>query len=96
MHRDTAVSCTCSRPLVEFCMCSCLCTCTNTVGGGGGVRKASMSFLLPSVCANLKDCDACLWMCVHVYILLLFVLFGTFNPLGHISELKNFRADIAF
>lgn len=55
-----------------------------------------MSFLLPSVCANLKDCDACLWMCVHVYILLRFVLFGTFNPLGHISELKNFRADIAF
>lgn len=34
--------------------------------------------------------------CVHVYVSLLFALLGTFNPLGHISELKNFRADIAF
>lgn len=79
-----------------MCMCSCLCTCTNAVGGGGrGVRKASMSFLLPSVCVNLKIVVR-VCGCVHVYILLPFVLFGTFNPLGHISELKNFRADIAF
>lgn len=54
-----------------------------------------MSFLLPSVCVNLKIVVR-VCGCVHVYILLPFVLFGTFNPLGHISELKNFRADIAF
>lgn len=34
--------------------------------------------------------------CVRVCALLPFVLFGTFNPPGHISELKNFRADRAF
>lgn len=96
MHWDTAVSCTCSK--------SCWATCRSVhvfmlvhthKHYCGGVRKASVSSLLPSLCVNLKDCGACLWMRACVYFTsLCFVWY--FNPLGHISELKNFGADIAF
>lgn len=35
------------------------------------------------------------WLCASC-VLLAFVLVGASNPPGHISELRNFRADTAF
>lgn len=98
MQRDTAVPCTCSK--------SCRATCSDghvqvfmsvhmhkPCWRWSGVRRAGGLSLPPPACDNPKGCGACWWMCVHLFP---FVLFITFNPLGRISELKNFRADIAF
>lgn len=61
------------------------------------VRRAGGLSLPPPACDNPQGCAACWWMCVYIFFFFSpFVLFIAFNPLGHISELKNFRADIAF
>lgn len=76
----------------QGCACASPCLCTGT----GPAVEGDIILPLPLLVRSSYSPRCLSGEPLPVCILLPFALFGTFNPLGHISELKNFRADIAF